>query len=87
VVSLLLGRTVVCHCESMPVKPNLQLSVVTMNGMLSNFGLFSTGSLVRVTFSPMKAFSCSSSHMSISECTFMAISLSCMMTSPFFWEG
>jgi hypothetical protein len=64
--------TVVCHCESMPAKPYLHPSVVTTNGVPSNFGPFKTGSLVRAIFSPRKAFSCSSFHIPCSECPFMA---------------
>jgi hypothetical protein len=72
VVSFPFGEIVVCFCDNMPAKPYLQPSVVTIKGVPSNFGPFRTGSLVKATFSPKKAFSCSSFHRSASECPFMA---------------
>src|SRR5882762_8237272 len=67
-----LASTVVNFCESIPAKPNLHPSVVTMNGVPSYFGPFKTGSLVSATFSRRNAWSCSLFHSPSREWPFMA---------------
>ena len=62
VFSVPFGRTVVNLCVSIPTKPYLHPSVVqvTMKGVPSYLGPFSTGSLISATFSRRNAKSCSS---------------------------
>jgi hypothetical protein len=45
------GHISVNHCTSIPLNPSLQLSEVTINGVPSNWGAFSTGSDVRIVLS------------------------------------
>ena len=72
VLSVPFGRIVVNFWVSIPANPYLQPSVVTMNGVPSYFGPFSTGSLVNATFSLRKAWSCSHFHKPSSANPFIA---------------